>query len=730
MSKLILKPVSASTIENAAPNTLNAFIDVADTKLKARDENGNLIILGGGGGGSLTPEQLVRLSSDWHFRDPFIFDQDSLTDFNSDPITPPTLDDVGQIIFAFTPGVFTRDINGTGNPIDFMDIRFLDFMTVVKDPQTNNTKYIRLFNLRDMDVLGDAVNQPLGSTIVAGTGGTEWGNSSGLPSGLNYQVLHLNGSNVLEFTDKFYDAVGIGSVFLDDRYLQDTSGNRSVDWQSHYLGNNSGVATLYWQSMTMHDSFSLLSVDWGFGRQLYDFNEVSTLDWGNRVLYGEGNTGIGDDPRVSWGGPYGLTLRRKKATYGSGNIAIDWENSTILDTAQNYSILWDTRQLNDSIGNYSLGWQDRKLKDKLTLDSVNWDGRILAASNGNVSYDWKLNFLRSNADNSVSININPRYLQDSSGTVGVDWQNRYLQTSAAHVSVDWQNFNLRDDNNQYSVLWDGRALVDSSNQNALEWSSRSLKTSSGGTSLDWNNRYLKNTSGNNTVLWGDYQLKNFLGVTTLHWENNELTDSSNLRALSWELRRLFDSSGVRSINWNTRELYSPGDNPVVSWDNSGLKINGNYYFPTATGAEGQTMVRGSGSTVSWETKAVTKKINITAGQLATSSTPISIISAPGAGKFINVISVSYKYNAGTTGYAGATDFGVAIDTTSGYLFTRSVGSSALSGTTSKYGYLGRVSGYETPNTITNTPLYFFSDFDFTLGDGNLDIYVTYSIDTF
>ena len=90
--------------------------------------------------------------------------------------------------------------------------------------------------------------------------------ASSLPSGANFQVFQLDGSNTPIYSGSLFDTSGINSIDFFNRVSTDNAGANSLDWQNRLATDNAGANSLDWQNR-------------------YLFNGVDTIAW-----WGSGNT--------------------------------------------------------------------------------------------------------------------------------------------------------------------------------------------------------------------------------------------------------------------------------------------------------------------------------------------------------------------------------------------------------------------------------------------------------
>ena len=123
-----------------------------------------------------------------------------------------------------------------------------------------------------------------------------------------------------------------------------------------------------------------------------------------------------------------------------------------------------------------------------------------------------------------------------------------------------------------------------------------------------------------------------------------------------------------------------------------------------------------------------KKVSLTASQIRTAnSVPVSLISAPGDGKVIEVLSASVNFQYGSVAFdSWSTAFGLQINTAATYQFTAN---GYLNGTSNVFALIG-VNYSNTTKLVANEPLNFvLLGADATVGDSTMDIYINYRIIT-
>ena len=118
------------------------------------------------------------------------------------------------------------------------------------------------------------------------------------------------------------------------------------------------------------------------------------------------------------------------------------------------------------------------------------------------------------------------------------------------------------------------------------------------------------------------------------------------------------------------------------------------------------------------------KVSISAADLL-AGTKVEAVAAQGAGKAIEVQDVSIDYTYVSAVYDTATTLSTAIDTAAANQFT----STAFLGTASSVFFKGKVNNTAATSLVANKKLEVFSNAASTLGDGTLNVYITYRIIT-
>ena len=150
-----------------------------------------------------------------------------------------------------------------------------------------------------------------------------------------------------------------------------------------------------------------------------------------------------------------------------------------------------------------------------------------------------------------------------------------------------------------------------------------------------------------------------------------------------------------------------------------LSVNG-----TSPDSAGNVTISSGGGSVS------TVKVSLTSADiLALAATPFTLIAAQGAGTFINVLKVYFKYNFVTTAYPNGGSLFTALNSYTGFTVSNAL-ANVLSGTVTA---LARpvisLGAYITPIDYNNTPLLLCVTQTETTGDSTLDVFITYDVIT-
>ena len=123
-----------------------------------------------------------------------------------------------------------------------------------------------------------------------------------------------------------------------------------------------------------------------------------------------------------------------------------------------------------------------------------------------------------------------------------------------------------------------------------------------------------------------------------------------------------------------------------------------------------------------------KKVSLAAVQITNAGTvPVSLISAPGAGKVIEVVSAMFNFQYGTTAFDSSSSTFELITNTATTEQFRSAG--ILNGTSDVFRKFDQISS-TTTQIVANEPLNFvLTGSDATVGDSTMDIYINYRIIT-
>jgi hypothetical protein len=115
--------------------------------------------------------------------------------------------------------------------------------------------------------------------------------------------------------------------------------------------------------------------------------------------------------------------------------------------------------------------------------------------------------------------------------------------------------------------------------------------------------------------------------------------------------------------------------------------------------------------------------------LALNTTVFTLIPAQGAGTIVNVLKVWYSYNYNTTAYVGGGFLTVKLGSAFGATISGSIGGILNSGSN----IIGMPSMSVSSSTGTsgfdNTAVVLYNTSAQTLGDGTLDVYLTYDVIT-
>ena len=177
--------------------------------------------------------------------------------------------------------------------------------------------------------------------------------------------------------------------------------------------------------------------------------------------------------------------------------------------------------------------------------------------------------------------------------------------------------------------------------------------------------------------------------------------------------------GTNTLNARLSYITISNDRKYELPDASGtlvLSVNGN-----APDAQGDVTIAGGGIMQQI-------KVSLTSSDILTlnNSTPFVLIAAPGAGQYINVVSMFYVFNFVTSPYSSVS-LRAALDSSG---FTVASGLSNLlnaSATTSARPNI--TGGGLTTSSLANNSLGLFTTLAPTGGDGTLDVYVTYNVIT-
>ncbi len=204
-------------------------------------------------------------------------------------------------------------------------------------------------------------------------------------------------------------------------------------------------------------------------------------------------------------------------------------------------------------------------------------------------------------------------------------------------------------------------------------------------------------------------------------DKDELTLPANPADYIYILRQVAGGGfSITDYKINVRNLL--GD--ALPYSSDGLVPDpaaGTQYFNTATG-----QMRGYDGSIWYNmfNAATTTKVTLSAAQmLAIYTTPIELIAAPGAGKIIELISVSARNNFNTTAFDVAHASGLHVGTLTGteaqgsinQAFCNSASSLIESQTINAGATIDENEAISVWATVS----------DPTVGDGTIDVYITY-----
>jgi hypothetical protein len=148
-----------------------------------------------------------------------------------------------------------------------------------------------------------------------------------------------------------------------------------------------------------------------------------------------------------------------------------------------------------------------------------------------------------------------------------------------------------------------------------------------------------------------------------------------------------------------------------------------YELPDTTGTLALTSDIPSGS-------VTTVKVSLTSADiLALNTTVFTLIPAQGAGTIVNVLKVWYSYNYNTTAYAGAGSLTVKFESVSGVPISGNIAGILSSGSNIIGMPSMSVGTYVATFGFDNTAVVLYNTTAQTLGDGTLDVYITYDVIT-
>ena len=229
-----------------------------------------------------------------------------------------------------------------------------------------------------------------------------------------------------------------------------------------------------------------------------------------------------------------------------------------------------------------------------------------------------------------------------------------------------------------------------------------------------------NSAGNDTLLTVDDTAQLITGNVVLNSVTGELTavDVSIVGA------QLMYRDGIGG-QWG---FEGKAGGSTLIYENTDV-----YTWPGADGNAGDVMTTDGAGTLSFENVGViTRKVSLSVPQISVlNANPITLVAAPGAGKYIEVLSVTGNLNFNTTAYATNTTLNVRDATTTNSLFTDGAfAGTLLPAVANTLAHLEKVTLGSaiaiTPNGAVDIMV---PGGNPTAGDGTLDIYVTYKIIT-
>lgn len=214
-----------------------------------------------------------------------------------------------------------------------------------------------------------------------------------------------------------------------------------------------------------------------------------------------------------------------------------------------------------------------------------------------------------------------------------------------------------------------------------------------------------------------------LGTDTLPTSSNQFAIDPNIDHLNFPLNG--GSPGhvlTRSVSgfgiWQPVALPSLANTNIFIGDGTNTAV--------AHAVSGDAVLSNTGVlTLIGSVRVVTQRLSLSSAQvLALNTSPFQLVSAPGAGKFIEVMSVTGRLTYNTSTYATNTTLRIKHSgTTTDFIASNGM---ILPATSSAFSTFILASGPN--NTQENTAIQLFaSGGDPTAGDSTLDIYITYKI---
>lgn len=285
----------------------------------------------------------------------------------------------------------------------------------------------------------------------------------------NY-ISSLSGANYVNITDNQV-VTGVkqfNSYLIAPIIYGPTASNYSVDLNNGKLLTNSGTyLTLDWNNTELKDKASAVSLNWGHtpaasARTLsgawrcQSFTVPYSFDSSNRSLVGLlGNSVFawGDAENRSYsdfavdGHLYvgGNIINTEERIMGDGtNTTIEFGNSLLVGVSAATTLDWKNRIIHSAWTGESL-YINRLYSRASVLDGVDLENRFILNSNGIVVYDWGNNIAYS-SDENTAINIEARYLSNSSNSPVLYWDSNTLTGDWHSQALCFNEYKMYSDN--------------------------------------------------------------------------------------------------------------------------------------------------------------------------------------------------------------------------------------------------------------------------------------------